>query len=359
MPPFELTTTSTTARSLVGGEIGLITPTGALVSASVTMSAESALVSFGSITATSAAVSVTNGAFVTIQNHGAITGGGSLGTIDAYTPNTANTRVNLLNTGTISTLGLGDASAFISRTGGQYIVNAGTMSAAFDSTIEIYDELTTPDTGNTIINTGLISGITGPTIYVNNDANDRLNNSGRIVGDVQFTGQLLANDKVTNSGEIDGGLSMLGGTLLNSGLITGDIGMYGDGRVVNGGVIDGELILTGSNVTVDLRGGIVRGGIDAGFGNNLYLVSDTLTSIFDVFGSDTMRAWCDVEIAPGVETLELRGNAVTGTGNLQGNTIFGSTLDNVLNGGVGNDSLIGGHGNDTLNGDDGSVAQIL
>lgn len=348
MAPFNITDVNSTGRSLDTSEIGTIGSTGILVSADVSFIGSGNLLNLGSMISASANVVVFGGTTASVENHGTITGGGAMGAIDAYNSALSAARLNLVNHGTISTLGTLDTSAILTRSGGNMIVNRGTISANFDSAIKIYDEFTQL-LSNTIINTGLIIGPSTSAIYISNTNADTLNNSGRIVGNVDFTG---GNDRVINSGEIDGRLVLASGTVINSGLITGSVTISGGGRVVNMGVIDGQLVLEGGESTVDLRDGIVRGGVNATSGNTLYLVSDTLTSITDLFGTDTMRAWCDIELPGSVERLELRGNAISGTGNVFANLIFGNAQANVLSGADGNDQLAGGLGDDTLSGDD-------
>jgi Ca2+-binding RTX toxin-like protein len=53
-------------------------------------------------------------------------------------------------------------------------------------------------------------------------------------------------------------------------------------------------------------------------------------------------------LALNVENLVLVGNAFTGNGNVQGNTLYGNALANTLDGRSGIDTLFGGAGNDRL-----------
>jgi Ca2+-binding RTX toxin-like protein len=52
-------------------------------------------------------------------------------------------------------------------------------------------------------------------------------------------------------------------------------------------------------------------------------------------------------LSANLETLNLVGTALNGTGNSLNNTINGNAGDNILDGGAGNDALLGGLGNDT------------
>ena len=67
-------------------------------------------------------------------------------------------------------------------------------------------------------------------------------------------------------------------------------------------------------------------------------------------GIDDVRSSIDYTLPENVEHLELRGGAITGTGNTLDNEIQGNEHNNTLNGLGGNDTLSGGDGDDRLYG---------
>lgn len=121
--------------------------------------------------------------------------------------------------------------------------------------------------------------------------------------------------------------------------------------------------LVGNNLANTLQGGagddrLVGGGggdtMVGGTGNDIYGVDNAGDTVIELAneGDDTVIATVDYTLPANVETLELRGHAIRGTGNNLDNVITGNDEDNILDGGGGLDVLSGGDGNDTLsNGD--------
>lgn len=111
--------------------------------------------------------------------------------------------------------------------------------------------------------------------------------------------------------------------------------------------------IQGSNYDNIIDGGgggqDIMSGLD---GNDTYYVDNALDLIIDGanHGNDTVFATVDYALSfDELETLSLAvGNAVYGTGNFYGNTIYGNSNDNVLDGGGGADALSGLGGNDTF-----------
>jgi Ca2+-binding RTX toxin-like protein len=355
MASFTLTSVTSANQTLFGGEIGFIAATGANLG--VISMDTSVLVNNGAIFAhdLSAITFTSGGAY--IENHGTITGGGSLAVIDAYGGVDFLVRLELNNYGTITASGTYDAAAILANSGGNRIVNHGTIFASKDSAIELYyGVLAVPDFGNIIINDGLIAGADGSAVFISNGSQDIIRNSGRIAGSIELLGGY---DFIVNSGAIDGSILFNSGTLnelRNSGEILGNVTFVsGDNTIQISGRITGTLLTYSMNDTIDLRGGIVTGGVQDFAGNDLYLIDDGRVDIEDSAGAlDTVRAWVDYTLGTGIETLELRGLAVEGRGNDLANTITGNGKDNILAGAGGSDTIVAGAGNDTLSGGSGS-----
>jgi Ca2+-binding RTX toxin-like protein len=101
-----------------------------------------------------------------------------------------------------------------------------------------------------------------------------------------------------------------------------------------------------------LDGGLGQDEMHGGAGNDKYYVDDEQDLAIEedaAFGTqDVVFASVNYTIGDHIETLSLAGNAVSGTGNAQSNTIFGNAQDNELDGGGSSDSLSGLGGNDTF-----------
>jgi serralysin len=354
MASFTLTTVTEADQTLLSGEIGLVTETGANLGV-ITM-ADAVLLNHGTVFATESAIRLTAGGAY-IENHGAMTGSGS-GVISAFDGSDFLVRLELVNYGSIMARSTADASAIITVSGANRIFNHGIISASESAAIKLYDfSINTSGFGNFIFNDGLIESSGFAAISIANDAADRLQNSGRIVGDVVMGS---GNDAVLNSGKIDGNVTFGDGdvvTLRNSGTITGDVvfslAPFSQGnQVFNSGTIAGKIMLYSLNDRVDVRGGMVTGGIQDFDGNDIYLIDDSRQDIDDAVGGlDKVISWVSYALGTGIEVLELRGTAVDGRGNDLANTLIGNGLDNVLLGAEGNDTVNGGAGNDRLRGD--------
>jgi Ca2+-binding RTX toxin-like protein len=120
-----------------------------------------------------------------------------------------------------------------------------------------------------------------------------------------------------------------------------------------------------------LDGGSGADRMTGGLGDDVYVVDDAGDRVIehDGQGTDTVVSSVDYVLAVNVETLQLTGTAIHGTGNGLDNDILGNDGDNVLSGrggddfliGLGgSDTLLGGAGNDTLsNGPDGGDALMM
>lgn len=242
-----------------------------------------------------------------ITNNGTISGDIiSLGTlIAAEQAGFPGLRANILNTGRITSSLEQSSTAAIGLWGdGNKIVNTGRIEAVGLSAIRI-----DADVRN-------IAGLTGNLIH----------NSGTLIG----TGR---DGAVRTGSQKD--------TLVNSGLIVGDVTLGSGADVFDG------------------RGGRVDGIVRGGAGNDLYIIDDAGALIVEASGQgrDTLEAWVDVLLPEHIETLELKGQALRGTGNRQDNMVLGNAGDNVISGLGGKDTLFGDQGDDTLSG--GSGADLL
>lgn len=119
---------------------------------------------------------------------------------------------------------------------------------------------------------------------------------------------------------------------------------------LNGGDANDQLI---GNAGADtLIGGAGVDTMKGGASNDTYSVDDSADAIEELAnqGIDIVNASASYILSANVETLNLSGSALNGTGNTTANTINGNDNNNILSGDLGNDTLNGGLGNDTLNG---------
>lgn len=355
MPSFVLTAVDSVNRTLAAGETGYISATGGMLNADVTMAAGAMLLNYGFVNDSLSAVAVV-GTNAYVENHGDLVGGGSGGTVDYYTYVSSGNGLQIVNTGRIATRGTADTSAVLVSGNNTSISNSGLIEAQFATAIKVYHDSTGPGPlGTSIVNTGSILGSQSGAIDLVGNGTNRIVNSGLILGQIQ-TG--IGLDSITNSGTIDGNV-LLGsgfGQVVNTGLITGDVDFgLGGGFVINSGTILGRLQTGDSDTQIDLRGGTVSGGVQDWGGNDVYRLDDSDVNIIDYgTGTDTVYSWTDYELANGLETLILRGDAATGIGNASNNTIEGNGLRNLLDGAEGNDTLQGRGGADQIFGEEGN-----
>jgi Ca2+-binding RTX toxin-like protein len=149
-------------------------------------------------------------------------------------------------------------------------------------------------------------------------------------------------------------------------------------RDVIWGFNEGNDILLGAGGNDQLDGNAGNDWLDGGpgadtmndsGGNDTYIVDDVGDIVtaqggeyWWVNGSDTVRSSVNFTLPFGIESLQLTGSAISGTGTSLANNITGNTRNNILNGGLDNDSLNGGGGAreiDTLIGGDGADTFFL
>ena len=152
---------------------------------------------------------------------------------------------------------------------------------------------------------------------------------------------LGASIDVTNAGRI----LVAGGTAING--VDG-----GDDRIVNSGRIVGDVTLRGGNDTFIDRGGSVAGRVDGGRGDDSYVLKSGL----DVFegangGYDTVKAAVSYSLQGRgeIEALRLTGKKnIEAIGNALDNVLTGNKGDNRIDGSAGDDMLTGGKGRDVF-----------
>ena len=137
------------------------------------------------------------------------------------------------------------------------------------------------------------------------------------------------------------------------------------GTAISGTGNDLDNVLYGNaqgNVLIGLGGNDVLNGLagndtmEGGEGDDVYFVDSVDDEVVELAGQGTDRVNSSVNytLASDVETLNISGTAVSGTGNDLDNLILGNAVDNVLDGSAGADRIFGQAGNDTLFGGEGA-----
>jgi Ca2+-binding RTX toxin-like protein len=138
--------------------------------------------------------------------------------------------------------------------------------------------------------------------------------------------------------------------------------LSGDGNFTAGGnSLDNHLIGNAGNNL--LAGGLGADTLEGGLGDDIYVLSDTVDTIIDTGGEDTIRSNLDIALISDIENAHLVGIADTSaTGNGLDNKLLGNMADNILDGAGGVDTLTGGQGADTFvisNNGDGIAADTI
>lgn len=321
----------------------------------------------GSITAADALLSrhvtgISNWIGVNVFNHGTIQVSGGEATaiaLDAYT--------TLLNNGVLSV---------VARTGPGVGVRVGENSA-FTNNGKVSVESSAVGSGSAgvhflsgvgkFLNTGsiVVSGAGAAAIVVDGplSSTGEFINRGLISGDVSL--------KLTDYDGIRKGSIA---TFTNEGTLRGDVRLSSvDNRLVNSGLIDGNVELGAGYDLYDGRAGtlaagrVVRGGdggdrILGGAGGELLLGEEGDDDLFGGEGSDTLNGGLGADRIDGEGGLDfvsyegltvgISYSALTGQigGGGGGDTIAGFE---TLGGGAGNDTLAGGNGDDAFLGSSG------
>jgi len=194
----------------------------------------------------------------------------------------------------------------------------------------------------------------------------RVTNSGSIAGNILMDGGTFINQEggvVIGAKAVSGGDSVLhiAQTYINKGLLGGMFAIDdadSDSKTINTGTIEGTVSLGGGKDVFDTRGGIVRGKVEGGEGNDTFIVSRQVTIVEHTGeGTDTVKSSATFVLGSSseVERLILSGkDNINGTGSATDNQITGNSGNNLLRGLAGADVLTGGLGNDRLEGGDGA-----
>lgn len=217
----------------------------------------------------------------------------------------------------------------------------------------------------------------------------RIENDGKLFGTngirsmgadgiVENSGEISASDagivvtgphRVINSGSVAGGQYGIAlnatengaGFIKNTGTIDGNTaairGSAGADRVINSGIVKGEVQLGGEDDTFIFKAGKVTGEIEGGMGDDRYIIHAEGAVLAENFaqGFDLVKASVSFTLSDNIEQLNLIGKAnIDGTGNDQMNHLQGNAGKNVLRGEGGTDFLVGVAGDDRLFGGDGA-----
>ena len=213
-----------------------------------------------------------------------------------------------------------------------------------------------------------------------------LTNAGTITGNSVGVDTALDNTRILNSGLITGeiGISAFGSiSIINqvggriAGSRAGILGSGGDGpltlinhgtiiagpdgvavfggadedNIVNDGRMIGTVDLLSGDDRLDLRNGSLRGLLFGNEGDDTLITDNAkyfLSENADQ-GVDTVRSTVSYKLSENVEQLTLLGRRdINGTGHSDDNTLTGNAGNNILKGLDGSDDLLGNRGNDKL-----------
>ena len=275
-----------------------------------------------------------NDALITITNAGLISA-----PMDIYDNNT-NSAVRLIympadvvieNSGTISgetaiywNSDFLSASSFSLHNSGDIIGTSGAAMSLYGSASLTLIE---------IVNSGRISSPDARTIYVQGNAQITNTASGVIEGNIQMTSN--GEQRLENAGEIIGDVELT----------------LDDDTVINSGAIRGSLDMGDDNDRYIDLGGLVSGTITMGDGDDLARVAQDYLVIDGGTGNDTLIVTGDRVAASGFETIFLNGSAdISVDGGATDDKIWGNFGANGINGGDGADTIRSGNGDDTVEG---------
>ena len=271
---------------------------------------------------------------------------------------------NVINVnGGITALSSGSGGVAIQGDGSSVkIGNSGTIDAWHG--VELFGD------HQSVVNNGTINveGMGLSSLHANNSLinNGTIKTHASAMGDVD--GMVAdGGNKVVNSasGLIDvtgNGLTVqsAGGevtTVTNFGTVRGDnlsfYGWAGDDKIVNRGVMDGNIEMNSGDDTFDGVGGSLKGTVMGGFGDDTYIIDKANFHLAEKpgDGTDTVQSKVTWTLGKEFENLKLIGStAINGKGNVLGNDMLGNSKANTLSGLGGADDLDGGKGNDMLTG---------
>jgi Ca2+-binding RTX toxin-like protein len=142
--------------------------------------------------------------------------------------------------------------------------------------------------------------------------------------------------------------------LFGSGL-TGTANNQGDTLVADGTFATNLIGGTGNDWLYSGTSGADT--MTGGAGDDSYVVNNPADTIIENPGGGTDAVYVSFSftLPDNFETLTLNGSGLSGTGNNQGDSIFGDASNaTILHGGTGDDYIVGGSGNDTISGGGGT-----
>jgi len=269
-------------------------------------------------------------------------------------------------------MGAGAPGLFVGRRGSVTSGDDHAVLVSVGGTIENHGTIAAAETGIVkggsasfaVSNTGLIEGASMAISLSSEDFS--LDNTGVVRGGETGIYVVATKSEIGNlrGAEIVGDAAAIHYSLagehflVNKGLIFGEENsiVSNSGTTVNirnTGTISGDIVLGNGDDRIDTRGGIVRGEIRGGEGDDTYVISSTNTRIAETGASlgDVVRSTASYTLRGGLDDLRLLGNGdIDGVGNDGDNEIRGNAGDNELDGNGGVDFLSGGGGNDQIAG---------
>ncbi|ESQ83297.1 hypothetical protein AEAC466_13680 [Asticcacaulis sp. AC466] len=256
----------------------------------------------GNITATSEyffsppAAAINGGALVT-----------NSGTITVSSAAAVNGASKVVNTGSISQAANGQPSYGLY--GVNNVVNSGTITTGNTAVTLSYYNYYQPAPGASLVNSGLIrsTGANAVELYYSYGPADLTNAA---------TGQIIS----------DTGYAIYGGgygaTLHNDGVISGNIGLYGDTLIENHGTITGRIDLNYGNSTLRLTGGTFTGSANVygGYGRLELAVTDANAPTL-ALGTSAFNGFSELDMQAG--TASMGGSYTFGKIDVSGGRLIG------------------------------------
>lgn len=262
-------------------------------------------------------------------------------------------RVVTGTTGSIVNLSSADIAAVNLQGEGVEVQNAGLISGGMG----IY----MVGASGSITNTGEIHGY-GNTYYYYGSGMyliDMVNDGTNATYTVDNFGTIGGTSHAIYAGEYAYGTYYASDTTVNNfGVLNGIVELgLGEDTMNNAGIINGDVKMGGDDDMFDGRGGTVNGAVFGGAGNDTYVVDDASIVLSELTGegTDTVRTTVSFTLGDHFEYLALIGaDDINGSGNSDGNVLFGNNGANILYGRDGDDYLTGAGGDDTLVGNQGN-----
>ena len=356
MASFNLNSTTTSAQTLVGNEIGILGPNGSiqtLYASAINLGERSGLSIAGSVISAGGHAVAATGILDAVIN---VAPTGSI--ISTYIPDIS---VNTISVTFVESFVLNSAGAIMSN------ATAVRASGGADAEAEVVNSgliQSTQDAVNLSVGArGTVSFWNGGTIVATDDA-------------VRISTDPFGGAEIVNSGQIEGlrfGLSLGAGVseILNTGSIVGQQGSIvadpSSGNAVvltNQGTISGDMLATRQDDVVVNRGGLIQGDVQMSLGNDMFNTrgGEVIGEVDLNSGDDTYRGSDGADhVLGGSDDDHLTGYAGDDTllGDAGFDTLIGNSGHDRLDGGGRNDRLIGGKGDDTMTGGGGSDTFVI